>query len=73
MKGAFPSSHPTPTPHTHTLLLQVLSKAGFLYDSSINEVFPSRTSPNKNSRLWPYTMDAGIPQVLTLGGSVHYF
>jgi hypothetical protein len=41
---------------------QTLSTNGFLYDSSINEHWPMPTSPSGSSRLWPYTMDAGIPQ-----------
>lgn len=41
---------------------QTLSTNGFLYDSSINEHWPMPTSPNGSLRLWPYTMDAGIPQ-----------
>jgi LysM repeat protein len=39
-----------------------LSKAGFLYDSSIPEVWPGATSPNATARLWPYSMEYGIPQ-----------
>lgn len=41
---------------------QVLSKAGFLYDSSINEHWPMPTSPTGKERVWPYSMDYGIPQ-----------
>ena len=37
--------------------------AGFLYDSSIPEPFPTATSPDGNTRLWPYSMDYGLPQV----------
>lgn len=44
---------------------QALAQAGFLYDSSIPEVWPGATSPNATARLWPYTMDYGIPQVRT--------
>jgi hypothetical protein len=40
----------------------VLSQNGFLYDSAINEHWPMPTSPSAGARLWPYTMDAGIPQ-----------
>ncbi|GAB4813461.1 hypothetical protein N2152v2_000507 [Parachlorella kessleri] len=42
---------------------QVLFENGFLYDSSIGEVFPFDTSPDSANRLWPYTMDYGIPQI----------
>ena len=42
---------------------KVLADNGLLYDSSILEYWPSPTSPNATQRLFPYTMDAGIPQV----------
>jgi peptidoglycan/xylan/chitin deacetylase (PgdA/CDA1 family) len=41
---------------------KVLSTHGFLYDSTINEHWPMPTSPTGGERLWPYTMDSGIPQ-----------
>ncbi len=41
--------------------------AGFMYDSSIPEPFPTATSPDGNTRLWPYTMDHGLPQRCDLG------
>jgi peptidoglycan/xylan/chitin deacetylase (PgdA/CDA1 family) len=41
---------------------QVLESNGFLYDSSINEHWPMPSSPTGATRLYPYTMDAGIPQ-----------
>ncbi len=50
---------------------EALQKGGFLYDSTINEHYPNQakialepdaTSLNGGSRLWPYTMDYGIPQ-----------
>lgn len=43
---------------------QLLAERGMLYDSSIPEFWgpDSQTSPNASDRLWPYTMDAGIPQ-----------
>lgn len=50
---------------------KALEKGGFLYDSTINEHWPdirlpgsepNTVSPNGMSRLWPYTMDYGIPQ-----------
>lgn len=40
----------------------VLAKNGFLYDSSINEHWPMPTSASGASRLFPYSMDNGIPQ-----------
>ena len=42
-----------------------LAAEGMLYDSSIIEFYApdSTTSPNASTRLWPYTMDQGIPQV----------
>lgn len=45
--------------------MQALSENGWLYDSTIPEWFYnfSPTSPSSNEMLWPYTMDAGIPQV----------
>lgn len=36
--------------------------AGFVWDSSISEQYPSVTSPSAAERLWPYTMDYGLPQ-----------
>ncbi|EFN56795.1 hypothetical protein CHLNCDRAFT_57507 [Chlorella variabilis] len=41
-----------------------LSKEGYLYDTSLVErYYPnSPTSPSVSQVLWPYTMDAGIPQ-----------
>lgn len=48
---------------------QALAAGGFLYDSTINEHWPNPidgetypTSPNGSERLWPYTMDYGIPE-----------
>ncbi|KAL4423899.1 hypothetical protein ABPG75_001200 [Micractinium tetrahymenae] len=43
---------------------QTLSKDGYLYDATLVErYYPnSPTSPSKDMVLWPYTMDAGIPQ-----------
>lgn len=50
---------------------EALQKGGFLYDSTINEHWPdsrlpgsepNSVSPNGKSRVWPYTMDYGIPQ-----------
>jgi hypothetical protein len=42
----------------------LLEAKGMLYDSSILEFYgpPSESSPNASARLWPYTMDSGIPQ-----------
>jgi hypothetical protein len=44
----------------------VLQANGFLYDSSINEHWDATgtwpTSKDGGSRLYPYTMDSGIPQ-----------
>ncbi|EFN57642.1 hypothetical protein CHLNCDRAFT_142762 [Chlorella variabilis] len=44
-----------------------LAAEGMLYDSSIIEFYApdSTTSPNASTRLWPYTMDQGIPQDCT--------
>ncbi|KAL4431616.1 hypothetical protein ABPG77_001458 [Micractinium sp. CCAP 211/92] len=41
-----------------------LSKNGWLYDSTLIELYAnwSATSPSADQILWPYTMDAGIPQ-----------
>jgi hypothetical protein len=50
-----------------TFLLTGVAAAGFLYDSSIPEPFPTATSPSGNDRLWPYTMDYGLPQRCDLG------
>lgn len=42
----------------------------FLYDSSIPDFWGenSEISPNSSDRLWPYSMDYGIPQVGHKGG-----
>jgi peptidoglycan/xylan/chitin deacetylase (PgdA/CDA1 family) len=39
---------------------QLLKDSGFLYDSSIVESV--KTEDLKKSRVWPYSMDAGVPQ-----------
>lgn len=44
-------------------LRKALYENGFLYDSSINELFPSDTSANSANRLYPYSMDYGVPEV----------
>lgn len=43
---------------------ELLAKNGFLYDSSINEFVgeDSHFTKSFGQRLWPYTMDSGIPQ-----------
>lgn len=43
---------------------EILQKNGFEYDSSINEyvAYGSTTTPNLSNRMYPYTMDHGIPQ-----------
>ncbi|PRW60034.1 hypothetical protein C2E21_1569 [Chlorella sorokiniana] len=50
--------------YNNPAIRQTLSKAGWLYDATIPESwYPnSPTSPAANEILWPYTMDAGIPQ-----------
>lgn len=40
----------------------ILAANGFVWDSSISEQYPSVTSPSAAERLWPYTMDYGLPQ-----------
>jgi peptidoglycan/xylan/chitin deacetylase (PgdA/CDA1 family) len=40
---------------------RVLSDAGLVYDSTMIENFPSESSPAAGQRVWPFTMDAGIP------------
>lgn len=58
---------------------EALEKGGFLYDSTINEHWPDSRlpgsepnsfSPNGKSRLWPYTMDFGIPQNCKWTGNI---
>lgn len=51
------------SPHPPLLHPPPPTTAGFLYDSSIPEPFPTATSPDGNTRLWPYSMDYGLPQV----------
>ncbi|KAL4424145.1 hypothetical protein ABPG75_001446 [Micractinium tetrahymenae] len=46
---------------------KILQENGFTYDSSIPEPFPTATSPDGSDRLWPYTMDYGLPQRCDLG------
>lgn len=62
----WPECAPDGPPARLLLPLQILASSGFLYDSTIPEAVPSATSPSAAQRLWPYTMDYGIPQV---GGS----
>ncbi|PSC74458.1 chitin deacetylase-like isoform e [Micractinium conductrix] len=40
----------------------ILAENGFGWDSSISEQYPSTISPSAAERVWPYTMDYGIPQ-----------
>jgi peptidoglycan/xylan/chitin deacetylase (PgdA/CDA1 family) len=49
-----------------------LYELGFRYDSSITEQYneQSKTSPGPGKRLWPYTMDYGIPQDCSIGSGV---
>jgi len=61
--------HRSPYLINNPLHRQALQKGGFLYDSTINEHWPNPkdleddpTSPDGAHRLWPYTMDYGIPQ-----------
>jgi hypothetical protein len=58
---------------------QALVKGGYKYDSTINEHWPDlrltnpepdTVSPNGASRLWPYTMDYGIPQKCSWTGGI---
>lgn len=41
---------------------QALAALGYQYDASILESWPSASSPSSASRLWPYSMAAGIAQ-----------
>jgi peptidoglycan/xylan/chitin deacetylase (PgdA/CDA1 family) len=41
---------------------EILQENGFSFDSSISEQYPTATSPSAGQRLWPYTMDYGLPQ-----------
>lgn len=54
-------------------------KAGYTYDSTINEHYPDQSlfnsepdtvSPNGGARVWPYTMDFGIAQNCAWTGNV---
>jgi hypothetical protein len=47
-------------------LRNILQEAGYEYDSSIIEPFNTATSPSWADRTFPYSMDAGIPQVGSL-------
>lgn len=42
---------------------EALQAAGYEYDSSIIEPFNTASSPSWAQRSFPYSMDAGIPQV----------
>lgn len=42
---------------------KVVYDAGLLYDSTMIEIFPSESSPAAGQRVFPYTMDNGIPTV----------
>lgn len=41
----------------------VLKEAGLWYDSTMIEVFASESSPGPGQRVFPFTMDQGIPVV----------
>ena len=43
--------------------VQTIYAGGFEYDATINEHATSNLSPSLSQRVWPYTMDFGIPQV----------
>ena len=60
----WPTSATSPAPPSSPAL-QTLSKHGYLYDATLIERWASwsPTSPSAAEMLWPYTMDAGIPQV----------
>lgn len=47
---------------------EILQENDFWFDSSISEVYgpQSPTSPSAAERLWPYTMDYGMPQDCTI-------
>jgi len=45
----------------------MLQQNGFTFDSSIPEVYPTPTSPAANQKLWPYSMNFGLPQSCHLG------
>lgn len=46
----------------------VLEEERMLYDCSIGEFAGSTTSPDVANLLWPYTLDAGVPQECQTGG-----
>eukprot|EP00887_Chlorella_sp_A99_P008201 scaffold12.g8201.t1 len=48
---------------------EILHKYGALYDSTMVEHWPSSTSPAANSKVWPFTMDNGIPTDCTYFGA----
>jgi hypothetical protein len=54
-----------PNYYNNPPIRKALAKNGYLYDSTIIERWytNSPTSPSQDRVLWPYTMDAGIPQV----------
>lgn len=53
-----------PNYYNNPPIRKALAKNGYLYDSTIIERWytNSPTSPSQDRVLWPYTMDAGIPQ-----------
>jgi hypothetical protein len=42
---------------------KILSDEGYLYDSSIPEVYNSPSSPSASKRAWPYRLSGGIKQL----------
>lgn len=66
-----PPSPPCAAPYLvhNEKLRNVLKAQGYEYDSSILEAGNTATSPKWTERMWPYTMDAGIPQDCTWAGS----
>lgn len=43
----------------------ILANNGFLYDTSILEIFNSPSSPSASRRLWPYGLSGGIKQMFS--------
>jgi peptidoglycan/xylan/chitin deacetylase (PgdA/CDA1 family) len=51
---------------------KILSDAGYLYDTSIPEYYPSKTSPSRLRRLLPYRLSGGIPQDCKYWGNINH-
>lgn len=54
--------HRSPYLSSSSEVRKILNENGYLYDATIPEYYPSKTSPSSKKLIFPYQMDNGIPQ-----------